>query len=114
GISSEAATIATRSLRMGRSRLALRGGDSRGCRPRRGAVDELPEPELEHHEAPNAMTMVARAGSVFAPEPADGVIVEDAAPAQAAVEEQRVHHVGQRSAQPLSGRRRESVLRPID
>src|SRR5437660_8514793 len=73
GMSSDAATIATRSLRMVRTLDRLRGRDSRDRRLPRGAVDELPEPELEHHEAPEPVAMIGRAVAVLAPERSDGV-----------------------------------------
>ena len=42
-------------------------------------VREPPEPQLEHHEAPQAMTMIAQAGPMLAPERRDRTVVEDAA-----------------------------------
>ena len=80
----------------------------------RRAVHELPEPQLQHHQAPEPVAMVLSAVAMLVPEAGDGAVVEDAAIAQPAVEQQRVDHRRQRPAQPRADRRFEAVLRPID
>src|SRR4051812_18922234 len=60
--------------------------------PGRSAVDELTEPQFEHDQLPEAMTMIRAAIAVLRPEPRHFAIVEDAAVAQPAVGEQRCGH----------------------
>src|SRR5256885_5136322 len=64
------------------------------------AAGVLPEPELQHDEPPQAMPMVASTVAMLAPERRDGAVIEHAAIAQLAVEQQRVHHWRKRTAQP--------------
>src|SRR5262245_47065210 len=45
---------------------------------RRRAVDELAEPQLEHHELPDPVAMVGATRAVLAPETRDFAVVEDA------------------------------------
>ena len=58
--------------------------------------------------------MIGAAVAMLAPEPRDGAVVEDAAIAQAAVEQQGVDHRRERAAQPFADRRLEAVLGTID
>src|SRR5437667_166685 len=54
------------------------------------SIDELPEPQLEHHETPKTMAMVLLAVAVRSPQVRDRAIVEHAAIAEASVEQQPV------------------------
>ena len=67
------------------------------------AVDELPEPELEHHELPEPVTMVGAAAAVLVPEPRRLRALEDAAIAEPAVEQQLgvIGASGPRSHSPI-------------
>src|SRR5262245_49147488 len=77
-------------------------------------VGEPPEPQLEHHETPQAMTVIAGAAPMLVPEPRDHLVIEDAACSQASVLEQVVDHRRERPSEPRADRRRESLLRAID
>src|SRR5204863_2707726 len=80
----------------------------------RGLVDELAEPELEHHQLPEPVAMVGFAVAVFGPEPRDLAVVEDAAVAQPAVRQQAAGHRRERAAQPFADRRLEALLAAIE
>src|SRR5438132_13273217 len=56
------------------------------------AAGTLPEPELQHHQPPEAMAMVACAVAVLAPQRRDGAVIEHAAIAQLPIEQEGVHH----------------------
>src|SRR5215218_8847279 len=75
----------------------------RAARCRR-PVCKLPEPELQHDQAPQPVAVVLTAVAVLAPEARDGVMIEDAAVAQPAVGEQIVDHRRQRASKPCFGR----------
>src|SRR5207245_8476933 len=78
------------------------------------AVDELTKPELQHHQRPEPVGVVVDAVAVLAPDARDLAVVEHAASLETAVEQQLLHHPDERPAQPLTDRRRASLLRPMD
>src|SRR5690349_22338675 len=80
----------------------------------RRAIDELTEPELEHHQLPQAMAVIGAPVAMLGPEARDLAVVEHAPIAQAAVAEQRVRHRCQRTAQPLADRRFEAMLAALE
>src|SRR5438132_8906526 len=92
-----------------------------GSRSRRDAgfrrarrVDELPEPQLEHHEVPQPMPVIATAVAMLTPDTRDRPMIEDAAIAEPAIEEECINHGCQWTFQPRTGRRFEAVLWPVD
>src|SRR5688572_10515189 len=46
------------------------------------AVDELPEPELQHHEGPQTVAMLAPAGFMFVPELSHAAVAKQTATRQ--------------------------------
>ena len=77
-------------LRVGGARPSTRWRLARG-RPRR-RVDELAEPQLEHHQLPEPVPVVGAAVAELGPEPRDLAVVEHAAVAEPAVEQRAVGH----------------------
>src|SRR5436190_17735464 len=77
-------------------------------------IHELAEPEFQHHQAPQTMTMVARAAAMLLPDAPDLGPLEDAAIVEPAVQQQIVDHRCERAAQPPPDRRLESLLRAVD
>src|SRR3954451_5582687 len=84
----------------------LRVARARGGRP----VDELAEPELEHHQLPQAVAVIGAPVAVFCPEARHFVVVEHAAIAQTSVGEERLGHRRERAAEPFADRRLEAVF----
>src|SRR4051812_19421946 len=76
----------------------------------RRAVDELPEPELQHDQLPQAVAGIRPAVTVFRPQARHLAVVEDAALTQPSIAEQAVGHRRQWTAQPLADRRLEATL----
>src|SRR5918993_6077211 len=77
-------------------------------------IDVAPEPQLEHHQAPDPMAVVASAGTMFVPHLRHDVGVEDTPLAETTVEQQISDQRSERPAQPSTDRRFESVFRPVD
>src|SRR5215813_11263754 len=84
------------------------------ARRSRGAVDELPKPELQHQQTPQAVPMVLPACAMFAPEAGDGRWLEDPAIVEPAVLQEIVDEFSQWTAKPLGDRDREPLLGTID
>src|SRR5258706_2779371 len=77
-------------------------------------VHELTEPELEHDQAPQTMSMVAGPCAVFLPEPVDGTGVEQPSRTEPTAHQEIVDHRCEWSTQPLTDWRLESLLAPVD
>src|SRR3954470_5402609 len=66
----------------------LRVARARGGR----LVDELPEPELQHDELPQAVAVIGASVAVLGPQPRHLAVVEHAAIAEASVGGRRLAH----------------------
>ena len=78
------------------------------------AVGELAEPQLEHDERPQPMTVIALPLLMLVPESRNARRVEDPAILQPAVEQQLRCQRLERPAQPVGNRRGEAVLGAVE
>jgi hypothetical protein len=78
------------------------------------AVDELAEPELEHHHGPQPVLVIRAAGAMILPQLLHAVVAHDAASGEAAAEQHVVAELLQRPREPLIDRRGEPLLRALE